>query len=780
MTFRPINLLFHILLSSLISLAIVFCLAASVSAQTSNNPTRLLEGVVVDQTGAPVNNAEVIFSAQSNVLTRARTNEDGRFNVRLPLLSGITAVIEAAGFARARVDFNHLQTNPAPEEVRVVLTPAPISEHIIITATRTETQLGETAASVRVLSEPQLVTTAAITLDDTLRQVPGFSLFRRSGSRTANPTTQGVSLRGVGASGASRALVLSDLVPLNDPFGGWIYWSRIPRPSIETIEVVRGGASHLYGSAALGGIVQIVTRKPKARALSLELSYGNRQSVDASLYAGGRKGKWGASLAAAAFHTDGYVIVDERERGIVDTPAGARNSTIVLTVDRSISNNANVFMSASFFGESRANGTRLQINRTHIRQFITGGNWQDEEFGAFTLRAYGGTQVFDQTFSGVSQTRQTESLTRLQRVPAQSTGFSFQWSRPAWRRHTLVAGLEARAVRGTSDEQVYVASRVSSFVGAGGRERSLGIFAQDIISLPHNFIVTAGARFDRWRNFSALSTTRSLATGIAATQNFPSRAETAFSPHVSLLYKPLEYLSLYTAAARAFRAPTLNELYRSFRVGDALTLANENLLAERLTSVEGGASANTFNDKLNVRVTFFWSELTRPIANVTINVTPTLITRQRQNLGRTRSTGLELDFESRITDRFTISGGYLLADAVVRRFPANSLLEGLLIPQVPRHQFTFQARYLKRSLATIALQARASSSQFDDDQNRLRLDKYFTLDAYASRRLATGFDAFIAAENLFNSRYDVGLTPIRTIGPPLLFRLGFKFQLAAR
>jgi outer membrane cobalamin receptor len=131
-----------------------------------------------------------------------------------------------------------------------VLNPGNATAQVTITATRTDTRLDETAPSIVVLGQQDLESTAALTLDDSLRQVPGFSLFRRSSSRTANPTTQaqGVSLRGLGASGASRAAVLADGIPLNDPFGGWVYWDRVPRVSVAEVEVLRGSASQLYGS----------------------------------------------------------------------------------------------------------------------------------------------------------------------------------------------------------------------------------------------------------------------------------------------------------------------------------------------------------------------------------------------------------------------------------------------------------------------------------------------------------------------------------------------------
>jgi outer membrane receptor protein involved in Fe transport len=290
--------------------------------------------------------------------------------------------------------------------------------------------------------------------------------------------------------------------------------------------------------------------------------------------------------------------------------------------------------------------------------------------------------------------------------------------------------------------------------------------------------ITAGARFDRWREFAALSTTRPVNPAQpSSTLQFPDRTETAFSPQFSLLYVLSDRVSFTALFTRAFRPATLNELYRSFRVGDVITLANENLRAERQTGGEAGARFYLFNQRLDSRVTIFWTEIARPVANVTLSVTPNLITRQRQNLGRTRSRGIEIESEARLSRHWTISGGYLLADATVQEFPANTTLEGLRVPQVPKHQATVQVRYANPSLITIGVQARAGGQHFDDDQNRFPLGRYFTIDAIASRRLTANFDIFVAAENIFNQHYLTGRTPVTTVGPPTLLRCGIRFRL---
>jgi outer membrane receptor protein involved in Fe transport len=221
----------------------------------------------------------------------------------------------------------------------------------------------------------------------------------------------------------------------------------------------------------------------------------------------------------------------------------------------------------------------------------------------------------------------------------------------------------------------------------------------------------------------------------------------------------------------------LNELYRSFRQVNVLTLANNGLTAEQLTGVEAGASYRAWHERLSVRGTLFWRDISDPIANVTLSSTPTLITRQRQNLGETRSRGAEFDAEARLSGTITLSGGWQFVDATVTSFPASAHLVGLLVPHVPRHAVNLQARYSRPHRLTAALQGSFVGSAFDDDQNTLLLGHYFLLNALASRPLGHGMEIFVAGENLLNQRFDVARTPVLTSGPPVLFRAGFRITL---
>jgi outer membrane receptor protein involved in Fe transport len=387
-------------------------------------------------------------------------------------------------------------------------------------------------------------------------------------------------------------------------------------------------------------------------------------------------------------------------------------------------------------------------------------------------RLYGGTQVYDQIFSAVSADRNSETLNRIQRVPAQNIGFSANASSVFLKNQTVVVGFETREVRGASDEIGVANNRATALSGAGGRERAVGFFVQDFARIGSRFVLAASARYDSWRNFAAVSATRALTNNQTNVNSFPTRSETAFSPQISLLFQATNNISLFAVASKSFRAPTLNELYRGFRVGSVVTLANENLRAERATNYETGASFG--RNSFYLRGNFFGTKISQPISNITFSITPNLITRRRQNVGETRVFGLEIEAEKRIKT-FNFSVGYLLADSRVEEFPANRALEGLFVPQVARHQFTFQTRYAKRDW-TFALQGRASSAQFDDDTNLFRLEPYFQLDAFAAKRFKENLEVFLAVENVFNSRYSIGRTPVRTVSSPVNLRIGVRLK----
>jgi outer membrane receptor protein involved in Fe transport len=625
-----------------------------------------------------------------------------------------------------------------------------------------------------VKSQQQLAISPPVTIDDKLRQVPGFSLFRRSGSQTANPTTQGVSLRGLGASGASRSLVLEDGVPINDPFGAWVYWSRVPVASIDTVDLIEGGASDLYGSNALGGVINLRTQQPLETAFLGETSFGSSSTPFGSGSLLLRDGHWGGSIAAEGFDTNGYIPVPADQRGSVDIAASSRHQSGEISLRRTLSNDGQAFLRGNLYGETRANGTVLQTNNTTLRQLATGLD-RSTAIGMLSLRVYGGTQTLHQTFSAISQDRNTETLTTDQRVPVSQYGFTAQISKTIASRHLLTVGVDGRDVTGDTNELQFVAGNPSAIFIAGGRQQSYGIFAEDVFQITPRWIFAGSLRGDIWRNIDA-SSRRTPFSGAPTRSFFANRSESAVSPRLGITRIVNSRWSLYASAYRAFRAPTLNELYRPFRVGNVLTQANADLKAEHFTGGEFGTVVE-LSQSVRLRGTAFFGQLEDSVGNITLSSAPTLITRQRQNLGTIRTRGFAIQGETHITREFTLSAGYLFNDAVITAFRNDPTLIGLRTPQVPRNSFTFHATYQPHAWV-ISVQGRAVGDEFDDDRNQFLLGSYFNLGLYVSRTLRQGLDLFGGADNLLNSRYDIARTPVPSVAAPIGVRVGMRIQLS--
>jgi outer membrane receptor protein involved in Fe transport len=748
----------------------ILCLCALAAAIAQTRIT----GTVHDASGAAIPNA-IVELRSGAWRTSVTTDITGHFAVDRAPSTG-TATIRADGFAEQSRSWAVPEGNSA--ELDIALSPGTVAEHITVSATRTELPVAQAPASVQVLSTEQLSSSGAVMLDDALRQVAGFGTFRRNSSRVANPTTQGVSLRGVGSSGASRAEVLLDGVPLNDPFGGWVYWDRVPRESLASVEVLEGGASALYGSNALGGVIDLRSLPVSRGYVSAEGDYGSVVSPNGSIFATGERGGWGGSVAAQAFSTNGYILVDPAQRGRVDVPADSAQRVGGLTLQRIVGKSGVLFARGSWFREQRGNGTPITFNDTELQQGIFGGDFSSANAGTFGFRVYGDSEYFHQSFSSVALDRNSEKLSRLQRVPVDERGASGQWSRAFGTSQLIVVGGELHDVRGHSFETVFgPAGAATSIVDAGGRQRTAGFYAEDVIHATSRLLFTAAARVDRWRNFDAFSNTTPLPSAKTTLNALPERSELAFSPRLGANFRVNRWFAFTASGYRAFRAPSLNELYRTFRVGNALTLANSNLAAEWLTGAEGGGMFSF--GRVTARATYFWNNVSDPIANVTLTSTPALITRQRQNLGNTRSAGVEAQVEARVRRDWFVSAGYQFADATVTSFPADPTLVGLWVPQVPHHQFTVNTTYSNPRIMTLGIQGRAIGQQFDDDRNQFPLESFFNLDAFISRSLGHGVEVLAAVENALNQRYSTARTPTRTISGPLSARVGLRIRLGS-
>jgi outer membrane receptor protein involved in Fe transport len=774
------------------ALVLVFSLALATAAAAQS----AVSGVVRDEAGGAVPGASVSVLGTSGPEQQTVTGPDGRFSFNSVPSGSLKMVVRAGGFA----EFSEPITPSS--EVSVVLKIATLFETVTVTPTRSEKALGDVPVSANIIEKESIQQSPAIVADDVLRQIPTFSLFRRSSSLSSHPTAQGVSLRGIGPSGVSRTLVLVDGVPFNDPFGGWVYWTRVPMESVERIELIDGSSSSLYGNYGMGGVINIIPSRAGRRTVEFKTQYGNHNSPKGDFFASDVYGKLGVAVEGSAFDTDGFPIVTAAERGIIDNNAQVNFANFNGKVDYQANERVNLFFRGGYFKEDRVNGKVGEVNDTKWTSLAGGLRVRMPDQSDLQATVFGDDSTFHSTFLAVtapSATVASRSIVRLatdQNVPTNAVGTMIQWSRPIGQNHFFSTGFDWRHVDGDSLEDTYIATpgapitpptapaTISLQRNSGGTQDSLGFFLQDVVSF-NNVVVTLSARVDSWQNTDGHIIETTVATGQPSAGNRPSlqdRDDTVVSPRAAALYRINDRVSVWGDIGWGFRAPTLNELYRQFSVGLVRTLANENLGPERLFGGEAGVRIETTRNS-SIRSTWYDNAVKNPVSNVTIGTN----LQQRQNLGRTRIRGWQNDVEYRINTSLRITGGYLFNDAKVTEFEANPALVGLYLPQVPKHRGSVGVSYSNPRYVTVAATGMFFGRQYDDDLNQRTkpgetepgLPPYGVMDFSVSRDFGRNLEVFFGVQNTFDQEYYVQLQPTTT-GSPRLVNGGIRVRFSGR
>jgi outer membrane receptor protein involved in Fe transport len=428
------------------------------------------------------------------------------------------------------------------------------------------------------------------------------------------------------------------------------------------------------------------------------------------------------------------------------------------------------FLLGNVLNEARGNGTPLQTNGTRLWRYL-GGVDVDGGWGHGVMRAYGSREAYRQSFSAIAADRDSEVLTKLQHVPVDEMGLVVQGARTVG-TVTGALGVDVRDVRATDNESAVTGGEVASTTSTSARQRETGGYA-DAIWLPKGWSVSGSVRVDSFRTFDAR---RVVSTGGVVTA-LPELDELMVSPRLGVVKTLRPGLLLTGTGFRAFRGPTMNELYRTGQVGQQTTLANDALLAERATGFEFGGEVGGRVGRL--RATYFWTGVNRPISAVELSQTATTQLLQRQNLGQIRSRGAMVEGQTASWRGLDASFGYQLAVATVTAFnsssPAQANLTGNWIPEVPRQSVTGVANYVWPKVATLHGFASYEGKAFDDAANQYVLRPYARVDVSAERELGGGFSVYAGAQNVLNRTIDAGLTPVLTLAAPRLVLGGVRY-----
>jgi len=667
-----------------------------------------------------------------------------------------------------------------------------VQETVVVTAAPPD-PVGNQAFSNVTVTPKQL--RANHQLDASLKQVPGLSLFRRDSSVSSNPTTQGISLRSIAPSGAGRALVTLDGVPQNDPFGNWVIWTSLPSEDLGKGEVVRGAGAGPYGAGALTGVIAL-DEASGTGLLAADLSGGTLGQIHAAAAGGVDIDRFNVLASVSQASSAGWIPIGPDQRGPADDALTLDARSASLRVQTVASGDTLISARAGAYQENRHSGV---VGASSSADGITGSftiaHPQHGDDPGWRLQVWLRDVGLTNVTNAVGANRATVTPASNQyAVPA--TGYGANAAlRGGGAKFNWEVGGDLREAEGESRELFSFQS--GAFTGdrhSGGHSVVGGLYAEGAYR-DGGWLYTFGLRADRWETSNGHVVQRSVSTGdITLDSRFPSKGGTLPTGRLGLRRDYDSGFYWRGAAYEGFRAPSLNELYRPFRLGNVNTLGNPDLSPEQLYGVEigGGWQDGVFSIGGDV----FVNQLHRAVTNVTLGetcppdinfpcITQAGVTQvQRRNVGDIDAAGVEGEARYRIAPDWTATAAFDYVAAHVDGGSQAPLIDGLRPAQAPR--WTVTAGIDTTALDRIEIEAhlRYESLRYADDLNTFRLGAAVTADARVSYAVTGQVSAYVYGDNLFDARVastasfgntSTGMGPVVSYAQPLVIGGGVSF-----
>ncbi len=585
-----------------------------------------------------------------------------------------------------------------------------------------------------------IVTTGSGRLEDVLEHVSGFQQFRRSDSRSSNPSAQGATLRALGGNASSRALVLLDGVPLNDPFFGYIPFSSVDPSRLGSIRVTRGGGSGPFGSGALAGTIELQS----ADAYSLGLFNGqvlinDREDTEMSATIAPEIGKGFAVINGRWDRGDGFYTTPESQRVAATSRANYDAWSVGGRLVQEVGG-LEVQLRGSAYEDNRTLrfvGADNSISGEDISlRVVSRGPWE------LDLVAYAQWRNFTNTV--ISSTRFVRVLDQKD-TPAEGQGGKIEVRPPVGEDMTLRIGADYRRSEGDLFEDAYSAfsGNLTSERFAGGVNTDLGFFLENDVELGV-LTLTGGVRADHYEINNGYY--RSFDGSGAPDRNdtYPDRSDWEVTWRAGAMVQPNDVVTIRAAAYTGLRLPTLNELYRPFVVFPVVTTANENLVPEKLEGYEAGIDF-AVDDHTRFGFTLFDNKVKNAIANVTIGTN----LRQRQNLDAIEAFGVEFT-GSLERGPWQFDASLALTSTEIRGTGFAASLDGNRPAQTPKFSGSVTAAYRGDNGMTFSATLRHVSSQFENDVHSDILPSATTVNLFAQVPLVDQLSVVGRVENLFD------------------------------
>ncbi len=646
-------------------------------------------------------------------------------------------------------------------------TSAPSSEDILVLGKGLPLPPGTPAYGSTYIDRERLENSPSGRIEGVLGDVAGFQQFRRSDSRSANPSAQGATLRALGGNASSRTLVLLDGVPMADPFFGYIPFSALVPDRLSLIRVTRGGGSGAFGAGAVAGTIELASAgRDELPVLSGSASYGSRDATELAASFSPDVGAGFVSLSGRWDRGDGFLTTPPAQRSAATVPAAYDSWSTNLRVVAPVSDAAEVQARATLFRDERTLRFRgadsLSEGQDASIRFLSRGAWQVDALAYVQARNFSNIVISATGFLKTLDQRHT---------PSTGIGGKVELRPPVGEAHVLRVGGDVRRASGTMFEDAYNAAGVTARRAAGGEQTSFGVFVEDdwTVGGPGGpLVLTGGVRADYWSISEGFFQTANASGSSVTRTEFSDRDGWEATGRVGALFHAGPALDLRAAAYTGFRLPTPNELYRPFTVFPVRTEANAGLEPERLEGVEAGLDLRPAPG-ISLGATLFYNRLKNAIANVTVATN----LRKRQNVEAIVAKGVELTASAAL-GAFGVSASYAYSHARVSE--PGQPFDGLRPAQSPAHSASATLSWSRDAGPLLATTLRYVSRQFEDDLQTDALDDAVTVDAVASLPLTDGLRIVGRVENLFDeavvTRNAGGSVDL---GTPQTFWIGLRF-----
>ncbi|MFT6179248.1 MAG: outer membrane receptor protein involved in Fe transport [Akkermansiaceae bacterium] len=625
------------------------------------------------------------------------------------------------------------------------------------------------------------------TIDALLATDPSFSLYRRQSALFGNPTSSGVSLRNIGATAASRSLVLLDGIPQNDPFGGWVNWARYDPALLSRVRLSSSSQSSTWGNLSVGGSIQLTSKAIKNGQGGLTLSGGSHGYLAGSFFQDlvSDDERWRFRVGAHASQSEGYFLLQESQRGEIDRKADLETRGAFLQAEWSLNDDLEIQSRLSWFHEERGNGTALTGNSTEAFDYSLRVLGEHQDLTWQALLFYQDRQ-FTSVFSAAAPDRSSERLALDQfEVPGTGLGGGLTLDWEASDRLQILGGFDFRLLSGETNENAGTFRRRR----AGGEQDVFGAFATVKYEASPTSRIDASLRLDHWELRDGLRRETSLSTGNLLRDD-SSRDRDDWEPTFSLRWEQdlADEWLFDLAVGSSYRLPTLNELHRPFRVRGDITEANPSLQPERYHFLESGL-AYRLGDPFSFRFGGFHYWIDDAIANLPVTDPDEISTifgslpvggsgSQRRNVDRSRVYGAEGHFDWAIDDSVTFSGKGLWSNTRFESSPGQALLENESFPQSPAFAMNLAAHYHPGQDWRFSLEVDYQSSAYDDLLGERKLPEFCSSRLSASWQATDDLRLGARVENLFDAEIISGSSNngLVALGQPRAFWLSADWQ----